>query len=80
MIFIDFVNFVKYKIYMNDKLKNSENEAQIIKHEDLAKHYSRGIYMRDDHCDWGSSGMQDLNENLNDSQLILTIQLKVISY
>jgi hypothetical protein len=23
--------------------------------------------MRDDHCDWGSSGMQDLVETLNDS-------------
>ena len=45
---------------MDEKLKNSENEAQIIRHEDLARHNSRGIYMRDDHCDWGSSGMQDL--------------------
>ena len=40
---------------MDDKLKNSENEAQIIRHEDLARHNSKGIYMRDDHCDWGSS-------------------------
>ena len=64
---MDFVNPVNYKIYMDDKLKNSENEAQIIKIEDLARHNSRGIYMRDDHCDWGSSGMQDLVETLNDS-------------
>jgi len=49
---------------MDKKLKNNENEAQIIKHEDLARHNSRGIYMRDDHCDWGSSGMQDLVETL----------------
>ena len=52
---------------MDEKLKISENEAQIIKHEDLARHSSRGIYMRDDHCDWGSSGMKDLVETLNDS-------------
>ncbi len=52
---------------MNEKLKNKENEAQIIKHEDLTAHNSRGIYMRDDHCDWGSSGMKDLVETLNDS-------------
>ena len=32
---------------MDEKLKNNENEAQIIKHEDLARHNSRGIYMRD---------------------------------
>ena len=29
---------------MDEKLKNSENEAQIIRHEDLARHNSRGIY------------------------------------
>ena len=32
---------------MDEKLKNNENEAQIINHEDLARHNSRGIYMRD---------------------------------
>ena len=52
---------------MEDKLKNNENEAQIINQEDLANHNNRGTYMRDDHCDWGSSGMQDLVETLNDS-------------
>ena len=64
---IAFVNCVNYNNSMNDKLKNNENEAQIIRHEDLARHNSRGIYMRDDHCDWGSSGMKDLVETLNDS-------------
>ena len=53
---------------MDNKTKNIENEAQIIKIEDLDRHNSRGIYMRDDHCDWGSSGMKDLIESLNDSQ------------
>jgi hypothetical protein len=51
---------------MDEKLKNIENEAQIIKHEDLTRHNSKGIYMRDDHCDWGSSGMKDLADTLND--------------
>ena len=45
---------------MENKLKNNDIEAQIINHEDLAKHNDRGIYMRDDHCDWGSSGMNDI--------------------
>ena len=62
-----FVNFVNYTSYMDNKLKNNENEAQIINHEDLARHNSRGIYMRDDHCDGGSSGMKDLVDTLNDS-------------
>ena len=52
---------------MNDKQKNTENKAQIIRSEDLARHNSRGIYMRDDHCDWGSSGMNDLAETTNES-------------
>ena len=52
---------------MDDKLKNNENEAQIIKHEDLARHNNKGIYMRDDHCDWGSSGLNDLAESHKDS-------------
>jgi len=64
---IDFVNFVNYNFFMDDKLKNNENEAQIINHEDLARHNTRGIYMRDDHCDWGSSGIQDLVETLKES-------------
>ena len=52
---------------MDEKLKNTENEAQIIRHEDLARHNRSGIYMRDDHCDWGSSGMNDLNDSSTDS-------------
>ena len=64
---IDFVNFVKYITYMDKNLKNTENEAQIIKKEDLDQHNSRGIYMRDDHCDWGSSGMSELIKTLDDS-------------
>ena len=52
---------------MEEKFKNNENEAQIIRHEDLARHNSKGIYMRDDHCDWGSSGINDLTETHSDS-------------
>ena len=61
------VNLVNYKIYMDDKLKNTENEAQIIRKEDLTRHNEKGIYMRDDHCDWGSSGMNDLIKSLDDN-------------
>ena len=68
LFFVDFVNIVNYKVNMEEKFKNKENEAQIIKHEDLARHNSRGIYMRDDHCDWGSSGIENLAETLNDSK------------
>jgi len=67
VILIDFVNLVNYKVYMNDKLKNIENESQIIRKEDLSRHNEKGIYMRDDHCDWGSSGMEALVDQINDS-------------
>jgi hypothetical protein len=50
---------------MDDKLINIENETQIIKKEDLSRHNEKGIYMRDDHCDWGSSGMESLVEQIN---------------
>ena len=66
MFFIAFVNLVNYKLYMDEKFKNTENEAQIISNEDLARHNTRGIYMRDDHCDWGSSGMEDISVENSD--------------
>ena len=52
---------------MNKKLNNSENEAQIIRKEDLDQHNSRGIYMRDDHCDWGSSGMNEFTNEYSEN-------------
>ena len=64
---MEIVNLVNYKILMNKKLNYTENEAQIIKKEDLDNHNSRGIYMRDDHCDWGSSGMNDIIETTSDN-------------
>ena len=63
---MDFVNLVNYNFYMDEKLKNTENDNQIIRKEDLSRHYEKGIYMRDDHCDWGSSGMEALVDQIND--------------
>ena len=63
---MDFVNLVNYNVYMDEKLKNTENDNQIIRKEDLSRHNEKGIYMRDDHCDWGSSGMEALVEQIND--------------
>jgi hypothetical protein len=52
---------------MNEKLKNLENKSQIIKDEDVSQYNEKGIYMRDDHCDWGSSGMEALVDQINES-------------
>ena len=45
---------------MSNKLNNNENSNQIIKAEEHTHHQNKGIYMRDDHCDGGSSGINDL--------------------
>ena len=52
---------------MDDKIKITENEAQIIREEDISQYNAKGIYMRDDYCDWGSSGMDALVDQINDS-------------
>ena len=42
--------------------KNIENNQQITNLEEHSEHKSKTIYLRDDHCDWGSSGMNEFTE------------------
>jgi len=46
---------------MNNKnnSKKRENNSQITQKEDSRRYNQSGIYLRDDHCDWGSSGMNE---------------------
>ena len=46
---------------MNDKnnSKSQGNKSQITQKGDYDQHKQSGIYLRDDHCDWGSSGMNE---------------------
>ncbi len=46
---------------MNNKnnSKKRENNSQITQKEDSRQNSQSGIYLRDDHCDWGSSGMNE---------------------
>ena len=63
---MEFVNLVNYIMYMSDLNKNTHNQ---ITEQDIKEHRSRGIYLRDDHCDWGSSGMEDISvENSNQTK------------
>ena len=39
--------------------KNPENKKQVTQDEDLYHYSETGVYLRDDHCDWGSSGMSE---------------------
>ena len=49
---------------MNNKNNNKGqgNKPQIIEKEDRNRYNQSGIYLRDDHCDWGSSGMNEFTK------------------
>ena len=63
------VNFVNYKVYMNNKnnSKNLENQSQISTQEASGQNSKSGIYLRDDHCDWGSSGMNEFTNEYSEN-------------
>ena len=46
---------------MNDKNNNKsqEDKLKITQKWDCDQYNQTGIYLRDDHCDWGSSGMNE---------------------
>ena len=62
-----FVNIVNYKVYMNNEnsKKTQENLAQNSNQDTNDKRSKSGIYLRDDHCDWGSSGMNEFTNEYN---------------
>ncbi len=66
---MDFVNYVNYKIYMNNEnnKKIQENKAQNSHQDTSDKRNKSGIYLRDDHCDWGSSGMNEFTNEFNNN-------------
>ena len=65
-IFVAFVNIVNYKDYMENKnkSKNQVNKA-LNQYTTNDNDNSSGIYLRDDHCDWGSSGMNEFTNEYN---------------
>jgi len=68
-IIVELVNFVNYKVYMDNKnnSKSKEDKSRITQKEDRIQYNQSGIYLRDDHCDWGSSGMNEFtNEYTED--------------
>ena len=46
---------------------NKENNSQITNNQDCSEYRSKPIYLRDDHCDWGSSGMNEFTEQYIDN-------------
>jgi len=69
-IIIEIVNVVNYKVYMNDKNNNKskEDKVQITQKEDHRLYKQSGIYLRDDHCDWGSSGMNEFTNEYSEDK------------
>ena len=53
---------------MDKKLTNFDGKSlQITNQQDCAEYKSKPIYVRDDHCDWGSSGMNEFTEQYSDN-------------
>ncbi|MDC3099988.1 hypothetical protein OA434_01875 [Candidatus Pelagibacter sp.] len=48
-----------------NKIKNQVNKAFNSDHENQNHSDNSGIYLRDDHCDWGSSGMNEFTNEYN---------------
>ena len=67
MNLVDFVNYVNYKVYMSNEnnKKNQLNKTENSQLDTSDKRTSSGIYLRDDHCDWGSSGMNEFTNEFN---------------
>ncbi len=47
--------------------KSQENQSQVAKQEPSAQNSKSGVYLRDDHCDWGSSGMNEFTNEYSES-------------
>ena len=65
---MDFVNIVNYNILMDKDKINTEKNSNINKIQEHKDQNSRGIYLRDDHCDWGSSGMNEFTQEFSDKE------------
>ena len=48
--------------------KNQENHSAVAKGEDHRQYVRSGIYLRDDHCDWGSSGMNEFTNEYSEDK------------
>ena len=47
---------------------NRDNKNQITNLQEHKEYKSRGVYVRDDHCDWGSSGMNEFTEEFSEDK------------
>ena len=52
----------------NKNNKNQENQSRITNEKDYTQSSQSGIYLRDDHCDWGSSGMNEFTNEYSEDK------------
>jgi|TARA_B110000858_G_scaffold72725_1_gene84529 hypothetical protein len=48
--------------------KNKENQSEINENSNQNQFSQSGIYLRDDHCDWGSSGMNEFTQEYSEDK------------
>ncbi len=67
---MDFVNSVNYKLDMNNKnnIKTQEKLSKASDNDNYSQSSNSGIYLRDDHCDWGSSGMNEFTNEYSEDK------------
>ena len=55
---------------MNNKsnIKEPGNKLQVTEKQDLYQYSETGVYLRDDHCDWGSSGMNEFTNEYSEGK------------
>ena len=52
----------------NKNNKYNENQAYLAQQDDKSQSSSKSsIYLRDDHCDWGSSGMNEFTKEYGEN-------------
>ena len=52
----------------NENIKKTQEFKGQNSHQDTNdKRDNSGIYLRDDHCDWGSSGMNEFTNEFNNN-------------
>ena len=52
----------------NKNNKNQDNKHQITLQEDQNTYKQSGVYVGDDHCDWGSSGMNAFTNEYSENK------------
>ena len=59
--------------------KNKENQSEINENKNQNQFSQSGIYLRDDHCDWGSSGMNEFTQEYSENKQFLLLLICIRS-